>query len=107
MSSRKNISLITGTLVSQIANGISSAWFVKANIEKLREGINRPIILKEVRSLVVLTDKEAVDYSAAQANAGIKKHRRHTCRLFTHIDSSKLDQAKKRDLVLNRFIMRS
>ena len=72
---------------------------VKANIEKLREGINRPIILKEVKgTLVVLTDKEAVDYSAAQANAGIKKHRRHTRRLFTHIDSSKLDQAKKRDL---------
>ena len=72
---------------------------VRGNIEKLREGINRPIVLKEVKgSLVVLTDKEAVDYSAAQANAGIKKHRRHTRRLFTHIDSSKLDQAKKRDL---------
>ena len=63
---------------------------VRGNIEKLREGINRPIVLKEVKgSLVVLTDKEAVDYSAAQANAGIKKHRRHTRRLFTHIDSSK------------------
>jgi hypothetical protein len=72
---------------------------VKANIEKLREGINRPLVLKEVKGcLVVLTDKEAVDYSAAQANAGIKKHHRHTRRLFTHIDATKLDQAKKRDL---------
>ena len=68
---------------------------------KLREAINRPLIIKEVykdQSLRVLTDKESVDYSAQQANAGIKKHRRHTRRLFTHIDSSKLDQAKKRDL---------
>ena len=72
---------------------------VRANIEKLREGINRPIVLKEVKgTLVVLTDKEAVDYSSAQANAGIKKHRRHTRRLFTHIDPANLDQAKKRDL---------
>ena len=72
---------------------------VKANIEKLREAINRPLVLKEVKgSLVVLTDKEAVDYSAAQANAGIKKHHRHTRRLFTHIDQTNLDQAKKRDL---------
>ena len=68
---------------------------VRANIEKLREGINRPIVLKEVKgSLVVLTDKEAVDYSSAQANAGIKQHRRHTRRLFTHIDPANLDQAK-------------
>jgi hypothetical protein len=68
---------------------------------KLRETINRPIIIKEVykdQSLRVLTDKEGVDYSAQQANAGIKKHRRHTRRLFTHIDQSNLDQAKKRDL---------
>ena len=68
---------------------------------KLRETINRPLVIKSInkdKSLRVLTDKEAVDYSAQQANAGIKKHRRHTRRLFTHIDSSKLDQAKKRDL---------
>tara|TARA_R100000664_G_C2687302_1_gene92834 strand:+ start:144 stop:638 length:495 start_codon:yes stop_codon:yes gene_type:complete len=72
---------------------------VKGNIEKLREGINQPIILKEVKgNLKVLTDNEAVDYSANQANAGIRKHRRHTRRLFTHIDAENLDEAKKRNL---------
>ena len=72
---------------------------VKANIEKLREGINRPLVLKEVKgTLVVLTDKEAVDYSSAQANAGIKKHRSHTRRLFTHINKENLDPSKQRDL---------
>ena len=72
---------------------------VKENVMKLREGINKPIVLKEVKeSLVVLTDKDAVDYSAKQANAGIKKHRKHTRRMFTHIDTNNLDEAKKRDL---------
>ena len=72
---------------------------VKENVMKLREGINKPIVLKEVKeSLVVLTDKDAVDYSAKQANAGIKKHRKHTRRMFTHIDTNNLDDAKKRDL---------
>ena len=72
---------------------------VKSNIEKLREGINQPIILKEVKGdLKVLTDNEAVDYSAAQANAGIRKHRRHTRRLFTHIETENLDEPKKRNL---------
>ena len=45
---------------------------------KLRETINRPLVIKSInkdKSLQVLTDKEAVDYSAQQANAGIKKHR--------------------------------
>ena len=72
---------------------------VKENVMKLREGVNKPIVLKEVKeSLVVLTDKDAVDYSAKQANAGIKKHRKHTRRMFTHIDTNNLDEAKKRDL---------
>ena len=68
---------------------------------KLREAINRPLIIKEVykdQSLRVLTDKESVDYSAQQANAGIKKHRRHTRRLFTHINKDNLDPAKQREL---------
>ena len=72
---------------------------VKENVMKLREGINKPIVLREVKeSLEVLTDKDAVDYSAKQANAGIKKHRKHTRRMFTHIDTNNLDEAKKRDL---------
>ena len=68
---------------------------------KLRETINRPLVIKEIykdKSLRVLTDKEAVDYSAQQANAGIKKHRRHTRRLFTHINKDNLDPAKQREL---------
>ena len=68
---------------------------------QLRETINRPLIIKEVykdQSLRVLTDKEGVDYSAQQANAGIKKHRRHTRRLFTHINKDNLDPSKQREL---------
>ena len=68
---------------------------------KLRETINRPLVIKEIykdKSLKVLTDKEAVDYSAQQANAGIKKHRNHTRRLFTHINKSNLDPSKQREL---------
>ena len=68
---------------------------------KLRETINRPLVIKSInkdKSLQVLTDKEAVDYSAQQANAGIKKHRKHTHRLFTHINRENLDPSKQRDL---------
>ena len=68
---------------------------------KLREAINRPLVIKSInkdKSLQVLTDKEAVDYSAAQANAGIKKHRNHSRRLFTHINKDNLDPSKQRDL---------
>ena len=68
---------------------------------KLRETINRPLVIKSInkdKSLQVLTDKEAVDYSAQQANAGIKKHRKHTRRLFTHINRENLDPSKQREL---------
>ena len=68
---------------------------------KLRETINRPLVIKSInkdKSLQVLTDKEAVDYSAQQANAGIKKHRKHTRRLFTHINRENLDPSIQRDL---------
>ena len=68
---------------------------------KLRETINRPLVIKSInkdKSLQVLTDKEAVDYSAQQANAGIKKLRKHTRRLFTHINRENLDPSKQRDL---------
>ena len=68
---------------------------------KLRETINRPLVIKSInkdKSLRVLTDKEAVDYSAQQANAGIKKHRNHSRRLFTHINKDNLDPSKQRDL---------
>ena len=68
---------------------------------KLRETINRPLVIKSInkdKSLQVLTDKEAVDYSAQQANAGIKEHRKHTRRLFTHINRENLDPSKQRDL---------
>ena len=74
---------------------------VVKKLMQLRETINRPIVIKSVykdQSLRVLTDKEAVDYSAQQANAGIKKHRRHTRRLFTHINKDNLDSSKQREL---------
>ena len=74
---------------------------VVKKLMQLRETINRPIVIKSVykdQSLRVLTDKEAVDYSAQQANAGIKKHRSHTRRLFTHINKENLDPSKQRDL---------
>lgn len=74
---------------------------VVKKLMQLRETINRPIVIKSVykdQSLRVLTDKEAVDYSAQQANAGIKKHRRHTRRLFTHINKDNLDPSKQREL---------
>ena len=81
-------------------NDFSMVRVIK-KLMQLRETINRPLIIKEVykdKSLKVLTDKEAVDYSAQQANAGIKKHRNHTRRLFTHINKDNLDPSKQRDL---------
>ena len=72
---------------------------VKDKIEKLREGINRPLVIRQRDyELFVLKDVEAVDYLAAQANSGIRKHRKQTRRMFTHIDQTNLDKAKQRDL---------
>jgi len=72
---------------------------VKGCIEKLREGINRPLVIRQRDyELFVLKDAEAVDYLAAQANSGIRKHRKQTRRMFTHVDQTNLNKAKKRDL---------
>ena len=72
---------------------------VKDKIEKLREGINRPLVIRQRDyELFVLKDVEAVDYLAGQANSGIRKHRKQTRRMFTHIDQNNLDKAKQRDL---------
>ena len=78
-----------------------SMMIVIEKLMDLRVSINRPLIIKEInrdKSLKVLTDKEAVDYSAQHANAGIKKHRKHTRRLFTHINKDNLDPSKQREL---------
>jgi len=72
---------------------------IKEKIEQQREEIDQPIILRETKGeLKVLNDKEAIEYSASQANAGIKKHRKHTRRLFTHIDKRELDESEQRNL---------
>ena len=73
---------------------------VKAAIEKLREelGLENLVMRCPNAGLRVLTDAESVKYLNAQANAGLKKHRTKTQQLFSHIDSSKLDEKSKNTL---------
>lgn len=66
---------------------------VKDWIEKARESIGDPLVLRqEDYGLVALRDSDAIRYLDSQATAGIRKHRRHTRRLFTHVDADSLDQ---------------
>ena len=73
---------------------------VKAAIEKLREelGLENLVMRCPNAGLRVLTDAEAVPYLNNQANAGLKKHRNKTQQLFSHVDSSKLDEKSKNSL---------
>ena len=76
---------------------------VRNEIQKLRAEINDPIVIKqektgEEKTFRILTDKEAPDYLAAQATAGIRKQRRNARRLLTDIDTSNLNDAEKRQL---------
>ena len=76
---------------------------VKEEIQKLRAEINEPLVLKqektgEEKTFRILTDKEAPDYLASQATAGIRKQRRNARRLLTDIDTSNLNEAEKRQL---------
>ena len=72
---------------------------VKDRIQRLRASIGKPLVIKQVKDTFrILTDKEAPAYLASQATAGIRKHRRHTRRLFTDIDVDNLDEAQRRDL---------
>ena len=76
---------------------------VRNEIQKLRAEINDPIVIKQEKTgkektLRILTDKEAPDYLAAQATAGIRKQRKNARRLLTDIDTSNLNSAEKRQL---------
>ena len=76
---------------------------VQKKIEELREKINDPIVIKQTKIddkyiLEILTDKEAPDYLAKQATAGIKKQRKNARRLLTDVDTNNLDEAEKRRL---------
>ena len=76
---------------------------VKEEIQKLRAEINEPLVLKqektgEEKTLRILTDKEAPDYLAAQATAGVRKQRRNARRLLTDIDVDNLNESERRKL---------
>ena len=76
---------------------------VKEEIQKLRVEINEPIVIKqektgEEKTLRILTDKEAPDYLASQATAGIRKQRKNARRLLTDIDVDNLNESEKRKL---------
>ena len=76
---------------------------VRNKIQTLRAEINSPLVIKqekegEEKTLRILTDKEAPDYLAAQATAGIRKQRRNARRLLTDIDTTNLNSAEKRQL---------
>lgn len=73
---------------------------VQSRIEKIREELDLEQLVTKCQSggVRVLTDSEAVPYLSGQANAGLKKHRRKTEQLFSHIDASKLDQKGKNTL---------
>ena len=76
---------------------------VKDAIQKLRTEINEPLVLKQEKTgeekiFRILTDKEAPDYLASQATAGIRKQRKNARRLLTDIDTSNLNEAEKRQL---------
>ena len=76
---------------------------VRNEIQKLRAEINDPIVIKqektgEEKTLRILTDKEAPDYLAAQATAGIRKQRKNARRLLTDIDVDNLNESERRKL---------
>ena len=81
-----------------------TSWIVvKSKIQDLRMSINAPLVIRQVTKenttfFEILTDKEAPDYLAAQATAGIRKQRRNARRLLTDIDTSNLNDAEKRQL---------
>ena len=81
-----------------------TSWIVvKSKIQDLRMSINAPLVIRQVTKenttfFEILTDKEAPDYLARQATAGIRKQRTNARRLLTDIDVNNLDEAQKRSL---------
>ena len=81
-----------------------NSWItVKGKIQDYRASINAPLVIRQVTKenttfFEILTDKEAPDYLARQATAGIRKQRTNARRLLTDIDVDNLDEAQKRNL---------
>ena len=73
---------------------------VQKRIDSIREelGLEKLVTKGQSFGIRVLTDSEAVPYLAGQANAGLKKHRKKTEQLFSHVDASKLDQKGRNTL---------
>ena len=76
---------------------------VRNKIQTLRVEINSPLVIKqekegEEKTLRILTDKEAPDYLAAQATAGVRKQRKNARRLLTDIDVDNLNESERRKL---------
>ena len=81
-----------------------TSWIVvKSKIQDLRMSINAPLVIRQVTKenttfFEILTDKEAPDYLARQATAGIRKQRTNARRLLTDIDVDNLNDSEKRSL---------
>ena len=76
---------------------------VKEWLEKARNSIGQPLVFKQQNGdLVVLTDEQAVGYLNSQALAGLRKHRGHTRRMFTHVDADQLSQHGAAQLEVNQ-----
>ena len=73
---------------------------LKTTIENVRRELGlQPLVMRsEDGGLRVLTDSEAGPYLNAQANAGLRKHKNKTTQLFTHIDSSQLNEKDQKQL---------
>lgn len=69
-------------------------------IEKETLEAGRPVVCKiHQGGIRILTDSEASKYLDSQANAGLRKHRAKTQQLFTSVDSSKLTDHERQELV--------
>ena len=69
-------------------------------IEKETLEAGRPVVCKiHQGGIRVLTDSEASKYLDSQANCGLRKHRTKTQQLFTSVDTSKLTDHERQELV--------
>ncbi len=72
---------------------------VKDYLEKETEKRGKPVIVKGCYGgLRILNDNEAVDYLNSQANAGLRKHKRKTGQLYTHVAKDNLNEHEQRKL---------
>ena len=99
----RGIGLATAKLFNENGFKVAIVDKDKDEITKLRAEINQPIVIKQERvgdetTFRILTDKEAPDYLAKQATAGIKKQRKNARRLLTDIDVDNLNESERRKL---------